>query len=96
VGKINNVTLSRSGAGDKDLRVFGDTKKWTDILLKTTQEKLSQLLPFRENELAFLDQLLDYGNINPKLLTDDVSLRKSIIQQPGLLWKAMHVKKYKT
>lgn len=81
---------------NKDIDGFGDGKKWANTVLKTVQKKLSQLLPFRDNELAFLDQLLNLGNIKPELLTEDAALRNSIIQQPGLLWKAIHVKKHIT
>ena len=79
----------------KDLDGFGDAKKWTDSVLISTQKKLSQLLPFRKNERAFLDSLLDVGEIKPALLTDDQGLHVRIQHQPGLLWKAIHVKQHK-
>lgn len=80
---------------NKDLNGFGDAKEWANAVLKTSQKKLSQLLPFRDNELEFLDQLLDFGKIQPELLTTDQELCDSIRHQPGLLWKAIHVKKHK-
>lgn len=79
----------------EDLEGFGDSKSWANTILQGCQEKLSQLLPFRENELAFLDSLLDEGEIKPELLTSDKLLQSNISRQPGLLWKALNVRKHR-
>ena len=79
----------------EEVSKFNTPKKWASVILKMTQEKLSKLLPFRENEIAFLNHLLDDGKIVPELLTDDKTLKENIELQPGLQWKAVNVKKHR-
>ena len=59
------------------------------------RQALSVVLPFNEAERAFLDLLLDQGEIDPTLLTDDPILQKRILKQPLLEWKAQNVHKHK-
>ncbi len=47
-------------------------------LLEETKSGLSALLPFSDAELAFLDLLLDKGEIDATILTSDISLQKRI------------------
>lgn len=68
---------------------------WASDMMKTCQTALSGLLPFNENELLFLNKLIDEGEIIPSLLTSDKILLERIASNPGLLWKAHNVKKYK-
>ena len=42
----------------KEIEGIGDAKKWSNTILTNCREKLSQLLPFRKNEIEFLDHLL--------------------------------------
>jgi hypothetical protein len=63
-------------------------------LVEECREALSAVLPLAENERAFLDLLLDRGEITPSLLTDDMSLQDRIRRQPLLEWKAQNVRKY--
>ena len=56
---------------------------------------LSGLLPFTENEMEFLNQVLDKGKITPELLTDDADMQDRIRRHPLLEWKAMNVRAYK-
>ena len=56
---------------------------------------LSELLPLTDEERAFLDLLLDAGEIDAKLLTADLELQERIQAQPLLQWKARNVRKYK-
>jgi len=79
----------------KDINNFDDPKSWADYILISSQEKLSQLLLFRDNEIAFLDSLLDLGEIKAELLSSDADLQFNINHQPGILWKAINVKKHK-
>lgn len=44
---------------------------------------------------AFLDRILDAGEIVPGLLTDDPDIQDRIAAQPMLRWKAMHVRQYR-
>lgn len=64
-------------------------------LLEETRRSLSALLPFTDAEQAFLDLLLDKGEIDATILTSDASLQKRIQAQPLLEWKALNVRSYK-
>jgi len=55
-------------------------------------EKVARLLGF---EKAFLDLLLDQGEIDPTLLTNDPFLQQRILLQPLLKWKAINVRRHK-
>ncbi len=68
---------------------------WASQLVNECKQGLTAILPFRPNESEFLDQLLDYGEIKPELLTDDLHLIERIATQPGLLWKARNVREHK-
>ena len=57
-------------------------------LLGETRRSLSALLPFTEAEQAFLDLLLDKGEIDATILTSDSALQQRIQIQPLLEWKA--------
>lgn len=56
---------------------------------------LSGLLPFMDNEMEFLNQILDKGKIAPELLTEDIDMQERIRRHPLLEWKAMNVRKFK-
>jgi hypothetical protein len=47
------------------------------------------------SEVEFLDCLNDRGDIVPELLTSDRDLQSSIVSHPGLLWKALNVRKHR-
>ena len=64
-------------------------------LVRECREGLSVVLPFTDSERAFLDLLLDRGEIDPTLLTADSSLQQRIRSQPLLQWKAINVKHHK-
>ncbi len=50
------------------------------------------VVPFTPSEYAFLDMVLDRGNINPQLLTADTLLQQRITAEPWLRWKARRVR----
>lgn len=64
-------------------------------LVEECRQALSVVLPFLENEKAFLDQLLEQGEIDSTILTSDSDLQQRIQKQPLLEWKAVNVRKYK-
>ncbi len=64
-------------------------------MVKECREALSAVLPLTENERAFLDLLLDHGEIDPSLLTSDASLQDRIRRQPMLEWKAQNVRQHR-
>ena len=59
------------------------------------KEALDAILPFKGNEVEFLDCLLDSGDIRPELLTDDYELQEKLRNHPGLLWKVKNVREHK-
>ncbi len=61
-------------------------------LVEGCRAGLSAFLPLRANERAFLDRLLDRGDIDASLLTSDASLQERISRQPLLAWKAQNVR----
>lgn len=63
-------------------------------LVEECRQALSAVLPFTETERAFLDLLLDRGEIDSTILTADPVLQKRIQEQPLLEWKAINVRKY--
>lgn len=64
-------------------------------LVEECKEALSAVLPFSEDELAFLDLLLERGEIDAALLTSDRSLQDRIRAQPLLRWKAFNVRRHR-
>lgn len=64
-------------------------------LVANCRKILSGLLPFTENEMEFLTQILDKGKIAPELLTDDADMQDRIRRHPLLEWKAMNVREFK-
>jgi hypothetical protein len=69
--------------------------KYGARLVGECRQALSVVLPFSENEIAFLDLLLDHGEIDSTFLTPDSDLQQRIQRQPLLEWKAVNVRKYK-
>lgn len=64
-------------------------------LVEECRQALSVVLPFSENEKAFLDLLLEQGKIDSSILTADSDLQQRIQRQPLLEWKTVNVRKYK-
>jgi len=69
-------------------------KLFTENLTKECQKQLSLILPFKKNELEFLDKILERGEIEPSMITDDIELQSRIKKHPMLLWKALNVREY--
>ncbi len=78
-----------------DAKRISDSAGYGDRLVSECRERLSAVLPFTDDEYTFLNNLLTEGRIVPELLTEDKVLQDRISSQPGLKWKALHVKKYK-
>lgn len=77
--------------------VIGDQNKetWTNTLVSECREALSVVLPLEPNEKEFLGKLLDHGEIEASLLTNDFSMVDKINIHPLLAWKALNVKHHK-
>ena len=72
-----------------------DATRYGRSLVHSCRQALSKLLPFNEQEHAFLDLLLDAGEIRADLLTSDMALQGRIQVHPLLEWKAQNVRRYK-
>jgi len=66
-----------------------------EALVSDCRRGLFAVLPFTDAELAFLDLLLDAGEIDASLLTTDTFLQGRIEAQPLLEWKALNVRRHK-
>lgn len=72
-----------------------DRNAWAEKIIAECCTALSVVLPMDASQLKFLDRLLDAGEIDPSLLTDDADVRGRIVQHPALLWKALNVRQHK-
>lgn len=73
----------------------GDVEGLTGQLNETTGRVMANLLAWQPREHAFLDAILDRGEVLAEVLTDDPALQERIAAQPMLHWKARHVREYK-
>jgi len=73
----------------------GKQRKWAERMLKECRSGLKKVLPLAKEEKAFLDQLLDEGDIEPSLLTSDSAMIECIRSHPLLQWKALNVRQHK-
>jgi predicted nucleotidyltransferase component of viral defense system len=80
----------------KAIEKINDEEAWARRLVEECQAGLARLLPLSDNERAFLDALLDRGEIDGALLTDEPDFRITIQSLPMLQWKARNVRLYKT
>lgn len=72
----------------------GDLSQYGQKLVAECRDKLSIVYPFSEKEMAFLDFLLNKGEINGALLTNEQEMQDRINRHPMLHWKALNVRKY--
>ncbi len=68
---------------------------WARSLVAECRAVLGVVLPMDDNQIAFLDQLLDNGRIRPDQLGADAEVAAKIEGHPMLQWKAMNVRKTK-
>ena len=80
--------------GEQETIRRGDVKIWTRKIVDDCRERLTLILPFRPNEMEFLEALNGTGEINPELLSEDSILQSRIKSHPALRWKAFNVKSY--
>lgn len=79
-----------------EVRPFGgDPEELAQRLTEVRHAVASTLLTWREPERAFLDRLIEAGEVEPNLLTEDPALQSRIAAQPMLRWKAMHVRRFR-
>jgi len=68
---------------------------WAESMIAECRDRLGAVLPMAANEIAFLDRILDHGEIEPKLLTTDDEMAERIRIHPLLQWKAVNVRKHR-
>ncbi|MEA1951747.1 MAG: nucleotidyl transferase AbiEii/AbiGii toxin family protein [Planctomycetota bacterium] len=68
---------------------------WAKQMIQECRDALDVVLPLADNEVAFLNEILDRGEIKPKLLTDDTEMSERITSHPLLQWKAVNVNQRK-
>jgi len=78
-----------------DALAIGDPDAFAEKLVEETRDALRVVLPLRENEVEFLNCLLDQGEVLPDLLTGDSDMATKIESHPALAWKAQNVRKHK-
>lgn len=78
-----------------DIAKRDSAKQWAEAILNESKLSLEKLFPFRDNELHFLNEVLENGNIDAALLTSDKALQQRIQKNPALLWKVQNVKNFK-
>lgn len=61
-------------------------------LMHSVKKGLSKLMPIRQDDIDFINLLLDKGEIKASLLTPDIDLQTRINAHPGLQWKAHNVR----
>ncbi len=93
---INNLNFSVKDIRDKLIPVlnknvepqnYGAVQDWASNLLNECKEALQIILPFRKNEIEFLETVQKNSVIKPDLLTDDQELRERIQQHPLINWR---------
>ncbi len=77
------------------IQATDEAREYGKTLVQECRQELSAVLPFNDSEREFLDLLLGKGEIDPSILTADVTLQNRIQQQPLLEWKAINVRQYK-
>ncbi|MGQ3890161.1 nucleotidyl transferase AbiEii/AbiGii toxin family protein [Legionella sp. CNM-1927-20] len=76
-----------------ELASMNSTPSWAKQLVQECQEAFKYFLPLKDNEQAFLNELLDNGNIKPELICDDFLLIDNIKSHPAVRWSAHLSKK---
>jgi hypothetical protein len=85
------LPLLRSNAEPSRTQII----EWTERLVADCRQRLTAVLPFTATEREFLDRLNERGEIAPELLTEDKGLQATIRSHPGILWKALNVRKHR-
>ena len=75
--------------------VRGEVAAWIDETVALCRERFAFLFDLTANERAFLDGVLDRGEIDADLLPIAPELRTRIQNMPMLAWKTLHVRKHR-
>lgn len=67
-------------------RTLPRLKTWAATMVSELKQALSSILPLKENEVAFLQDIRTKGKISPELITNDKILAEKIASHPAVLW----------
>jgi hypothetical protein len=81
---------------DRYFDAFGGPAAWIESVTVECRDKLALLFQFTAGEKAFLDAVLDRGEIDASTLEVPGNVRASIEASPALRWKAQNVKAWKS
>lgn len=100
------ISVDTIGADQKELQAkllmclprtyfdaHGSVSDWTTAAIEECRKKLQPILALSDNERAFLDGVVDKGEIDASLLDADAELQQRIGRMPMLNWKAENVRK---
>lgn len=76
------------------LKEAQDIHSWSNKLINSCKEHLDEIIRFSSNELEFLTNIIEHGEITPKFITEDETLINLISKHPVLLWKCANVKAF--
>lgn len=78
-----------------ELEKITDKFQWAKKMLTEIRTKLGKFFPLRENEVGFLEALLNFGEIKPELLTKKIDFQEKVKAHPAIHWVAYNVKRIK-
>jgi hypothetical protein len=81
---------------DRYFDAFGGPADWIERVMAECREKLARLFQFTAGERAFLDAVLEQGEIDASTLDVPEPVRAAIEASPALRWKAQNVKAWKS
>ena len=81
---------------DRYFDAFGGPAAWIENVTAECREKLAPLFQLTAGERAFLDAVLDRGEIDASSLGVPELVRAAIEASPALRWKAQNVKAWKS
>ncbi len=100
--KVDKVKYSVKDIRDQLIPVLKDSEAptthnaieaWATKIVKECKDALGVILPFRKNEIEFLEQLQGHGEIRPELITNDLDLRERIKLHPLINWRKQQFEK---
>jgi Nucleotidyl transferase AbiEii toxin, Type IV TA system len=81
---------------DRYFDAFGGPAGWVESVTAECRQKLAPLFQLTTGELAFLDAVLERGEIDASSLDVPAPVRAAIEASPALRWKAQNVKAWKS
>lgn len=81
---------------DRYFDLFGGAAGWIESVTAKCREKLASLFELTAGGMAFLDAVLDRGEINAASLDVPEPVRALIKASPALRWKVQNVKAWKS